>query len=63
MEVSDIQKQLQNLVLNYDVDKHHGENMHCGKPMVTIVRQIRSADEPPTTIKKCEVCLYSIKKS
>ena len=35
---------------------------HCGKPMHTIVRQIRCIDEPPTIIRKCDVCLYSTKK-
>ena len=67
MPINDTQKLMQEIILNYDITTRSmnskSDNMHCGKPMVIIVRQIRSADEPPTIIKKCEICLYSSKKS
>jgi DNA-directed RNA polymerase subunit M/transcription elongation factor TFIIS len=64
MPVNNTQQLMQDIIFTYDASKqNNGENMHCGKPMVIIVRQIRSADEPPTIIKKCEICYYSVKKS
>jgi len=67
MPVNDTQKLMQDIILNYDTTTRSknskNDNMHCGKPMTIMVRQIRSADEPATIIKKCEICLYSSKKS